>query len=52
MKKLLVLLLAAVMALTSAAALADAADFDPELVKAAQADGELRSWTSRRRIRS
>ena len=41
MKKLLVLVLAAVMALTSVAALADAADFDPELVKAAQADGEL-----------
>ena len=41
MKKLLVLLIAAVMALTSVAALADAADFDPELVKAAQAEGEL-----------
>ena len=38
MKKLLVLLLAAVMALTSVAALADVTDFDPELVKAAQGD--------------
>ena len=41
MKKLLALLLVAMMALTSVAALADAADFDPELVKAAQGDGEL-----------
>ena len=41
MKKLLVWLLIAVMALSCASALADVGDFDPELVKAAQEDGEL-----------
>ena len=41
MKKLMALLLVAMLALLSVSALADVADFDPELVKAAQQDGEL-----------